>query len=289
MHAEHFGGVGGQWAVDVYRIARNDTGFHLLVQEVDDGLRAPDRKRRNDDLAAALISAADDAGELLLAVVYSLVDRAAVGALADQNIGFGKRGRVAQDRLVRPADVAGEVQRRRGIVALAEVQPHARRAKHVARLLILRQQAGHDLKQTPIGYRLEHLQRRYCVFMLVQRFDGGELLSLALLVDVGDVFLLYVGGIGQHDGAQIARGGRAEDRPIKAVFHQFGESGGVVGVGMRQDYGGDFARRHRPFAVLGFGFAALALKQAAIERHPAVIDADHVHGAGDFARGAVEQ
>ena len=81
---------------------------HQLVQRQDDLLRPPDRERRNDDLPAAFVRAVDHAGQLLLRLIFALVQAPAVGAFHDQVVHGRKRFGVTNDRQVLAADVPRE-------------------------------------------------------------------------------------------------------------------------------------------------------------------------------------
>jgi hypothetical protein len=60
-------------------------------------------------------------------------------------------------------------------------------------------------------------------------------------------------------------------------------------VGMGEHYGGNFAWRQRPLAVLGLAFGTTALEQAAIKRDPVAVGADKMHGTGYFACGTMKE
>jgi hypothetical protein len=111
-----------------------------------------------------------------------------------------------EHRVIRAANVAGEQHGARAIV-----QPHKRRAGHVARAGQPRLQAGHGLEGlAPMPPGLQQLEAAQGVFLGVQRLRPG-VLAEAVPVGVLGFFLLQVARIGQQDAAQVGRGRRAED------------------------------------------------------------------------------
>ena len=51
------------------------------------------------------------------------------------------------------------------------------------------------------------------------------------------VLLVDAGGVGQHDGHQVARGWGAVDGPLVTLVHQGGQVAAVIDVGMADDDG----------------------------------------------------
>ena len=96
-----------------------------LVQEVDQKLGALHGKGRNDDLAPALAGASDRLFEGLRRLLQGRVGPAAIGALDEQDVGGRQTGGVAQQRHVRPAQVAGKDQAPGGLALPGlEIQGH---------------------------------------------------------------------------------------------------------------------------------------------------------------------
>src|SRR5690606_37124859 len=119
--------------------------------------RAADGEGGDDDLPAALDPAHYDLAKLVLGVDHALLHAGAVGAFADHHVSGRQGGGVAQNRLVDAADVAGEVERGGGAVAVSERQPHAGRAEHVPGLDVAGEQSGHDLEPAVVGDALDLL------------------------------------------------------------------------------------------------------------------------------------
>ena len=80
------------------------------------------------------------------------------------------------------------------------------------------------------------------------------------------VLLLDVRGVGQHDGAEIAGGGRGVDRAVEAVAHQQRQPPRVVDVGMAQHHAVDPPGIERQLRVQLVGRGALALEQPGVEQ-----------------------
>ena len=97
-------------AVDVDRQHRNAPRVFEPLQPVEHLLDAPDRERRDDQLAAALGGVVDDAGQPP-AVVVGFVQSIAVGRLDEQDVGGVDRRRIGQHGPAVTAEVAAEQDR----------------------------------------------------------------------------------------------------------------------------------------------------------------------------------
>jgi hypothetical protein len=97
-----------------------------------------------------------------------------------------------------------------------------------------------------------------------------------------------MGGIDEHDAAQVARGEGAIDISGEALFDQVREIASVVHVGMAQYDGIDLFGIKRETAIAADGFFAMALKQAAFQEQPLPIYFDKIHRTRSRACGAVK-
>ena len=131
VQAEDVGQLHGQRRVDVDG-KRAGCGLLLAqaLQLVDHLLRALERERRDDDLAAALVGPSDDRGQLVSQLLDRAVQPIAVGALGDQALDAAGHLGVAQDRQVVAPEVAGEGEAQRLPVVL-DVEHDDGAAQHV--------------------------------------------------------------------------------------------------------------------------------------------------------------
>jgi hypothetical protein len=233
-------------------------------------------------MRVAVLLLGDDARELGHHVDLLLVQTIAVGRLGDQHVALGDARRIAQDRQVLPAVVAGEHDAPLAATDLG-VHHHHRRAEDVAGLEELDAQLRHHLELLVVRHRLDQAQRAFDVLDLVERLG-----VVAALPQMLRVLRLDVRGVEQHHPQHV--GGRvgAPDRPGEAVLDQPRQRSAMVDVRVRQHQRVDLAAGDRQAAVLFLGDAARALHQAAVEQHARAGDAQQVLGAGDVARGAEE-
>jgi hypothetical protein len=120
-----------------------------------------------------------------------------------------------------------------------------RRAEHVAGLDKAGPHAGQNLE---LLAQRAALKQPYCVAGIVggvQRLDGRIAAADPFLVPVQRVFILNVGGVGQHDVGQVARGRRRIDRPFESLANQPGQLAAVIDVGMGEDHRVDALRMAR--------------------------------------------
>ena len=91
-----------------HRHVGNPPGVQQPAEVVDQLLGPLDGEDRDDDVAARGDRLADHVGQLRRDVAVVLVVAVAVGRFHHDVVGLGEDGRVADDRLVPLADVAGE-------------------------------------------------------------------------------------------------------------------------------------------------------------------------------------
>ena len=130
MHAKDLGRLHGQWAVHEDRHGGDAVLLNELMQEVDDGLRAAEAKRGDEDLAAASHRACDHCRQRVGQGAGRGVRPAAVGAFGNEQISRRDGRGVAQDRHAAPAHVAGERERSPGPI-VPHRHMHHRRAEQV--------------------------------------------------------------------------------------------------------------------------------------------------------------
>ena len=87
---------------------------------------------------------------------------------------------------------------------------------------------------------------------------------------------------------QVARGGRAVDRPRETLAHQVGQVAAVIHVRMAEHHGIDGARLEGKMAMQSAALGAGAAHQPAVEQDLATRCLDQVHRAGHRIGGAPE-
>ena len=136
--------------------------------------------------------------------------------------------------------------------------------------------------------RVELLDARYRIGHPVDRLDEGTVAPRVALVELLDLHLLDVGGIGQHHRGEVGGRRRRVDRAAEPVPGQLGQEPGMVDMGVAEDHRPDLARREgeRPVVQLLLGLGTL--EQPAIDQQLAMVGLEPVAGPGDAARGAME-
>jgi hypothetical protein len=139
-------------------------------------------------------------------------------------------------------------------------------------------------RQRPFGvlHRVERLDLASAVHQL------QPLAPVLPLVQEGCVFLLEVGGVGQHGAAEVGRRGRGVDRIVVAIAHETRQVAAVIDVRVREDHRVDRLRGKRELAVTFEGLFAMALVEPAVEQIPLLVQLELVHRAGDGLSGAAE-
>ena len=172
---------------------------------------------------------------------------------------------------------------------------HGRTAQDVPRIRVGERDPGADHRRLVVPGGLEQFHRRRYSVLGVERFVVLQLASpLACAFHiVGEVVLLDVRAIRQHDGAEIARSGRCPDDAAEAFGHQPRHQSAVVDVRMAHHQHVDLRRVETEFAVrvmlrVAHGFP---LEHAAIQQYPVgasiVLDLDQVFTTGYRSGGAV--
>jgi hypothetical protein len=207
------------------------------VQRVDKLLRAPDRKRGDDDRAAAFVGRVDDIFQLFLGVFKGFVQAVAVSAFHQQHIGMIDGFRVADDRNPDAAQVAGEDQPHvpPGI-AILNIQHDNRAAEHVPRIQKGDVNARQNFALAVVTDGVEVFQAVDRVFDFVDRLDGGLAAFGAFFVDELRVFFLDMAAVQQHRRAQIARGERAQNIASEAAFDEIRDIAAVVDVSVTEHH-----------------------------------------------------
>ena len=219
----------------------------------------------------------------------------AIGTFTNQVIHFGHGQRVAENRPVRAADVAGKAKTKRAAV-FVNFEGDRRAAEDMAGITVHHPHVGVHVKPLFVVVTGKLFQRFPRIIDRVQRIFLRFVLPFFLVL-VLRIVLLYTRRIEQHNGAQIAGGVRGVYLSPKTVGHQFGHSSRVIDMRMAEDKAIDVFRVEQPFFIESFhgrSFATrlaffAALIKAAIEQNAKVIvEGDQVAGAGYFACRSTE-
>lgn len=250
--AEHSRRRLGKGRVDVHREVRRRLDELLildLADKVQKLLRAAHGERRDDDIASLAERLVDDLRQFVGVAPDLGVVAVAVGRLHHDVVGLFEKLRVADDRLVDVADIAGEDDRLvhavffqlkrdgRGTEQMARVGEH--RAHTLAEVDLFFILAGRHV--------LEDVQR---VLLGVERLNVLAARSLALAVFILRIALLNVGRVEQHDLHQVRRHARCKDAAVKAVFHQQRDAAGVVNVRVGDEQNIDIAGSESEITVV---------------------------------------
>ena len=124
-----------------------------------------------------------------------------------------------------------------------------------------------DIEGLVVGDADEAAHAFLSVLFGIDGFDGWFALFLAFFIEGVDVGHLDAACVGEHDGAEVARGGGAEDGATEAFFIDIGYEAGVVDVSVGKNEVVDFGGVESEVAVHSIGFEAFALVHAAVEQY----------------------
>ncbi|MNE10613.1 hypothetical protein D3C80_1033310 [compost metagenome] len=162
----------------------------------------------------------------------------AVGAFEDDMIDADRPVGARQQGLAARAQVAREEQAHR-LVRLPHRHLDRRRAEKMARRPPARRHPRQQFRKLSELHRLEQPQRGRDVGDGVDGLDRLDAAPLVAPVQMGHVPFLDLGGVGQHDLAQVPRGARRIDGVAIAGPRQLGQQAGMIDVGVGQEDGVD--------------------------------------------------
>src|SRR4051812_3046483 len=143
------------------------------------------------------------------------------------------------------------------------------------------------MKHPPVGNSDHEILYRDRIAQRVERLAFGRYPTLSLQILV--VFLLNVGGIGQHDGTEVSAGRGGVDRSVEALLDQERKPPAMVDVGVAQNHGVDPASVERELHVQSVAFRPVTLEQAAVEQDPGPGGFEQVHRPGNLSGSAPER
>ena len=263
------------------------------MQHINNLLRAPDGKRRDDDLALLAERAANQPADGGVGILADGVFASAVGGFNLEVIHVFHRHRVAENFIAAAAHVATEQPAefapasallRRGKPFFLNVQHDLGGAEDVPGIAERHGHAIHGRERIVVGMADELFHGLLGVGHAIKRFDGRLMFFRPPFGNEKRVLFLYVRGVNQHDAAEVARGVGAMDGAVVALPGEVGQVAGVVNVCMAQDHGVNLPRVERKTAVALRGFLTMPLEQTAFEQEPFAVDLEEIHRAGGGAR-----
>ena len=260
-----------------------------LAEEIEQFLRAAHGKAGDDHVAALVKGRLQHGGQLTQVVGLGAVAAVAVGGLHDEVIGMAGVGRILDERLVLVADIAGKHDDFRRTARLRNAQRDGRAAQQVAHV-------GKAHLDTPlgaveqglpclIGAWHELLHDVLGVLDRVVRLDHFRAAAHGLTVFPLGLLLLDVGGVLEHDAAEVAGDLGGIDRAAVAIFVQVRDASRVVDMGMGQQQGLIGAGG---IGQVGVFVDVAPLLHAAVHQKAVPCGFDLCAAAGDFPVSAEE-
>ena len=239
IFAEDRGGLAGKRAVHKNReiAVALDAALGLdLADEIEQLLRASDRKAGDDHIAALVKGGLQYTAQLAEVVRLWPVAAVAVGGLHDQIVGMAGVGRVTDERLMPVADITRENDDLRRAARLCNAQRDRRAAQQVAHIGKAHlHTAGRAVEQglpCLIGAGHKLLHDILGILDRVVRLDHFCAAAHRLTVFPLGLLLLNVGGVLEHDAAEVAGGLGRVDGAAVAVFVQVRDAPRMVDMGM---------------------------------------------------------
>jgi len=286
----------GERRVDHRVDVRDASGTREFGEDRENVLRAPERERRYDEIAVPAMDRVVDRGdELVERFRHAAVIAVAIGGLDHQHVCGSDGCRVAHDRALRLAEVAGEHELG-GRAFFADPELGDRRAEDVACVLEPRTHPRMRNELAAVGCRLEECggargigngveRQSLCLLLVVPAGLTAVVRAVALAARLA---LHDVGAVFEHQRRQIRGRRGAPDFSAKARRNEARQQPAVVEVRVRED---DEVERLGPAArwraVLRAGFAA-TLEKPAVDEEAHALGLDQRGRTRHFGRGAEE-
>ena len=267
MQTHNIGGVDAQRAVDKHIDVGQQTFAAQTVEGVDDFLRTTDGERRNDELAFLLGAGVERSHQqVLLGGIERGVQTVAVGRLHQQVVNLRKRLGIFEYMLVVAPHIARKAKLDKA-AALLDFQIHAGAAENMASIEELYRHLTLDVELLVVRHADETAHTGLCIGLGIDRLNRRQPLGGTLLVEGVRIRLLNAAGVGQHNGTQVACGGRADDDAVKAQLVDIRNQSRMVDMGVREDEVVDLLWVETQIAVHSVGLEALALIHTAVEQY----------------------
>ena len=124
-----------------------------------------------------------------------------------------------------------------------------------------------DGKRQQVGDADELRHTLGSVLLGIDGLDGLLPFAVFFLVELHGILFLDASGVGQHDGAQVARARGAEDFAPESFLIYIRYQAGMVDVRMRQEKEVDLGRVEAQVAVHAVRFQTFALIHATVEQY----------------------
>ena len=139
---------------------------------------------------------------------------------------------MAQNRLVRLSEIAGEEKPVVAPVIGPDIELHQRRAENVSGVEKFKRDARRDLARLVHVNRSKELHQQFDVLLVVKRLEQFLAVAAAALVDVFKVALLQEARIAQHHAAKFHSRLPRENPPAETLARQLRQVAGMVDVGV---------------------------------------------------------
>ena len=252
----------GHRTIYINRNLRNFAFRLQLLEIVQQYLRTPDSKRRNNNVTATLDSIVDNIRQLAFLII-SFVDTVAVGRFRNNKIRTACYRRVLNNRLIRLTDIAGKNQ---ACLFIAFVNRHLykSRTQNVSRNAEGYSNAGNSIKRFAKAAQLEQMQGAGSVINRKQRLDNLFAGTHTFAVGVFSLTLLDVRTVRQQNRAQLLRRFSAIDGAAEAFLDQLRQQTAVVNMGVRQYNSLNLSRMKQKFLFVQRLNQLGALEHAAV-------------------------
>ncbi|GBD94905.1 hypothetical protein BMS3Abin05_02521 [bacterium BMS3Abin05] len=249
------------------------------METVHQFLGAPHRESRYDDFPAAANRFIDHLCQFPVDIFDGMVVTPAVSAFNDQIIRFVHMSRIPENGKVFSPEIPGKKNAPFFTVFL-NIHHDLSRAQNVPGIHKSHTGGGVHEKR-PVVSPGDKIHKRFTgIFRCVNRLNGGKSLLFVFFVDIFHIFFLDVGRVPQHNGAQIARGKRAENIAVVTGFNKIRNIAAVIDVSVCQDHVSNRFCVKRQSTVLFFRLFSMSLVQSAIDQKCFIVCMKKMHGAG---------
>ena len=272
----------GHRTIYINRNLRNFAFRLQLLEIVQQYLRTPYSKRRNNNVTATLDSIVNNIRQLALLIV-GFMDAVAVGGFRNNKIRTACCRRVLNNRLVGLADIAGKNQARL-FIAFVNRHFYESRAKNVSRNAEGDGNTGNNIKRFTKAAQLEQMQGSGSIINRKQRLDNFFAGTHTFAIGVFCLTLLNVRAVRQQNRAQLLRRFSAIDGAAEAFLDQLRQQTAVVNMGVRQYNSLNLSRMKQKILFIQRFYQLGALEHAAVYQKLVSADLQQIAGTGNGAR-----
>ena len=243
------------------------------AQVQEQRLRPADRERREDDDAAPPAHPRHDLAERVGGILGGM-DAVAVRRLAHEHVRALERARRPHERVVRTAEIAGEVH-----PGALDLEPELRGPEDVAGRQEPRDDIAHaDIRVERVGAELIECGPR--IPLGVERL-GRRMAREAVAPGEVGLLLLEMPAVRQDQAAEFLGPLGGVDAATEAVSHECGQVAGVIEVRVGDHHRVDALGRHRERGAVALAEHLIALEEPAVDQDPSVRGLDEIAGSRD--------